>query len=210
MNTRSAIAICVSLAAAPPLVGCGSGQRFSDDELRHPNQLMAEALRLAERAEQARRRGNELKAIELYRESIAVYDAIALPHNNLGMLLMEQGDALGASRAFRRAADLATTDPRPFANLGYMHAQRGWTDDALRYYELALERDPNDLESLRGVIRAAESEGRAEQTDLDHIRRATFRETDPRWISYIERQKFRVENQIRLQRLAERNTGGER
>ncbi|MEM0983041.1 MAG: tetratricopeptide repeat protein [Planctomycetota bacterium] len=184
------------------LAGCSSAPEPLGVDVR-PEVRFREAMRLTAEGEKARADGNTRRAINYFRAAVATYPDIAIAQNNLGLLLLNTTEAHLGAKHLLTAAEIEPTDPRPLTNLAYAYWERNWTSDALRYYDMALERDPNDLGALRGSVRAAEAENRAERSDLDNIQRASFIERDPIWVEYFERQKFRVENQIRLRERAD-------
>lgn len=197
--TRRTTAIVIAAALAPLLAGCASpkSERTDYSELR-PIERELIALEFAEQAESARLDGETDEALRLYAESIRAYPNVAVVRNNFGIELLNQGETLAAGRQFAAAADLEPTDPRHLTNLGITYARLNWPKDAMRYFERALEVDPDDLGALRGAIQAAEFLGRADEVELERIKNATLRETDPVWSKYFQRQRFRIENQIRL------------
>ncbi|MFG0327083.1 MAG: hypothetical protein ACF8SC_07450 [Phycisphaerales bacterium JB037] len=155
-----------------------------------------EAIALAQRAQQEAGKGRVGPAIELYGQALARWSRMPGAHNNLGKLLVQAGRYQDAADAFFIASELSPSDPRPLANLGKLKMDIGWPSEAYGHYEKALERDPNDLESLRGVIAAADLLRRADEQALDYARRALLLETDATWRSYLERQRYRIEQDI--------------
>ena len=183
------------LALAP--AGCsGNKQGWTPPAgvAQSPGADFARAETLAARAQRAEQDGRTDEAIALYRECVAAYREFPAAWNNLGRLLMEQGDGLEAATALRVAADLSPSDPRPVYNLGMLWQQRGYMDDASRFYAQALERDENYLPALRESIYV----DRHERNHIDEhvarrIRRALLLETDPQWLAYLQREKIRVD-----------------
>lgn len=155
-----------------------------------------EAIALARRAQQEAGKGRVEGAIELYGQALARWSRMPGAHNNLGRLLVEAGRYQDAADAFFIASELSPTDPRPLANLGKLKMDIGWPGEAYGHYEKALERDPNDLESLRGVIAAADLLRMADDEALDYARRALLLENDAIWRSYLERQRYRIEQEL--------------
>ena len=72
--------------------------------------------------------------------------------------------------------------------------QRGYMEEASRYYAQALERDENYLPALRESIYVDRHErNRIDEHIARRIRRAMLLETDPQWLAFFERQKILVE-----------------
>lgn len=190
---RLAIALTASLCLAA-CAGNKADWSAPAEYARKSSENLARARQLAEQAQRAERDGRTDEAIDLYRQAVAAYHDFPAAWNNLGYLLMNTGDALGAASAFRVAADLSPTDPRPVYNLGELWKQRGYLDEAARYYTQALERDENDLRTLRQAIYVDRHlRLRSDEVVARRIRRALLLETDPRWRDFFEREKIRIE-----------------
>ncbi len=201
-NRTTHVLACSVLTAvsgiALSLTGCASAPRddgisttgaLSDIEARR-----AEARAAFSTAEQARTAGNTEQAIEAYEQAVALDSTLAEAWNNLGVLRLEQGTYLEAADAFRRAlATAAPEDPRPARNLGYTYAQAGWAEEALKHYETALDRSPNDLGALRGAVRVTRELNIASPTALDRVRNALLVDRDEAW----RRVYFSEESRIR-------------
>ncbi|MBA4027574.1 MAG: hypothetical protein C0475_00235 [Planctomyces sp.] len=156
----------------------------------------AQARRLAERALSAEDAGNPQGAIELYRQAIGVAPDFAAAHNNLGSLLMEAGDSRGADAAFDRAATHTPNDPRPVYNRGLIRERQHWYEEARAFYEQALERDRNDLDSLWGLVRVNHLRDTRDEEALGIVRRALLLEPDPVRRDYLLQQKIIIENRL--------------
>ena len=196
------VRVC-GLAAAAALIGagCGGPEKQESTALRDFNQSRAAsletAMRLAEQAQAAQREGKNIEAITLYEQSIAARADIPSVWHNYGVVLMRQNDYVRAADAFRTAADLAPTDPRPYENLGLIYLERGFHEDALRYYGMALGRDANYLPALRGATLAAKLLLRSDEQVAEWIRRGLLQESDPEWLEIFRSQRIRVEGELR-------------
>jgi len=119
--------------------------------------------------------------------------------NNFGLALKARGaelDYLQAAEAFKRAADLLPVDERPYQNLGVLYHERGFGEEALRYFTMALERNPNSLESLRGAISSSKVLLRSDEGGLARVNRALMIETDPTWRKIEEFEKLRIQHDL--------------
>jgi len=159
----------------------------------------AEAVRLAQEAERFEA-SDRPRAIATYRQALSIDDTLHNAWNNLGMLLMEDGNYADAVAAFQVAGDLMPVDPRPHYNIGLAYQRNGWGEEAYRNFAIALERDPSHLPSMRGFIRAVEMTGRADDRTVQIIRTAMMRETDEEWRAYFQRQRYRVEAMMESRR----------
>lgn len=196
-------AAALALAVVAPAGGCASSSSARDPATVSPERRHAEALRAAGEAERLANAGRTDDAIRKYQEAIAMSGELQGAWNNLGELYMRRGDYADAVSAFGVAADLVPTDPRPLYNAGLAYHKVGWAKDAMEQYERALQRDPNMLDALRGYAVAAELTSHADQKTLDYIRRGLLREKDPTWRSFFDRQRFRVEAEMRSEARAD-------
>ena len=187
------------------MAGCASSGRSATPVAEMDQSArIAEAHRLAELAQQsaegssrASASGNEEKAtlerrraIEYYGRAVTLHDAMGAAWNNLGVLLIEDGRYMDASRALQRAAALSPTDPRPHDNLGLIYHLTGYDEQALRHYEDALERDPNYLNSLRGGVLAASRLSVVNEDIVGWAERGMLIDTDTRWREIFMRERL--------------------
>jgi tetratricopeptide (TPR) repeat protein len=195
MRTILLLIAAVGLAG---LCGCTSSPKLADrsantaELIDQSAKRRAEAIRLAQEAERFETTDRP-RAIETYREALSLDDTMHNAWNNLGLLLMEDGNYADAVAAFKVAADLMPVDPRPPYNIGLAYQRNGWGEEAYRNFAMALERDPSHLPSMRGYVRAVEMTGRADDRTVQIIRSAMMRETDEEWKAYFQRQRYRVE-----------------
>jgi len=179
------------------LVGCAA-------DLNNPS-----AMSVADRLDEANRlvalgvsaqESNDLDtALVYYKRSLELNPNAVVPWHNLGLVLMEQGHYLDAAAALKRAAEVNPDphDARPFASLGLLYYKAGFAEQSLEYYTMSLERDPNWLPSLRGTALSAAKLNKSDQRLADVMRRGLMIETDPKWRDVFERQRLRVEGQLR-------------
>lgn len=140
-------------------------------------------------------------AIAAYRAALENYREFPAAWNNLGALLMDRQRYLEAAECFNVAADLAPQDPRPVFNLGLSWDRAGYLADALDHYQRAVERDPQYLPALRGAIRAESLLNRTGANTLQRLRTALQLEQDPKWRSWMEMQRLRIESAAPGQRI---------
>lgn len=190
MKQRAHVIVAGVLALAG-LGGCESTPRRQPEaaSIDQGGASREEALRLAKQAQRRAEEGKTDEAIELYQRAVTAWREMPAAWNNLGVLLMRKQNYADAVSAFKVAADLSQTDPRPMENIALSYMRSGWASDALRYFGMALERDPNRIESLRGAVRAAEMVRARDDATLERIRRALLIETDPQYRAYFERQQ---------------------
>lgn len=193
------------LLCAPAMTGCSSPDRSwdtnasrsaSDPVDAYKQRSKAEAIALFNQASQLHEKGDFEDAMVKYRESIQKDNTIFAAWNNMGQLLMQQKNYADAVSAYKIASDLQVSDPRPDYNIGLAYQIIGWGEESYTHFERSLERDPNYLPSLRGIVRSAEMLGAGDHRILEFIRSGQLRETDDQWRTYFERQRFRVEKLI--------------
>ncbi|MBS0189061.1 MAG: tetratricopeptide repeat protein [Planctomycetes bacterium] len=155
------------------------------------------ALKLAEQGLQAQRDNEIDKAISLYKQSIQANPELSGVWTNLGVALMAKQNFPAAAEAFKHALDLSPTDSRPLVNLGVAYLDRGWADQAYTYFCQAVDRDPQNVDALRGAITAAQRSGREDERTLDYIKRLQLLETDPKWKLELAYRRVRLENSLK-------------
>lgn len=210
MNSRGPVAglFCVAaVLCAAALSGCQSTSSARStpppsataQQVAEARQAAIGAAETARKAQVAREKGKDSEAaklskaaIEEYRRSLSLSAESPEVWNNLGVELMQVQDYLGASESFSMAMQLSPTDPRPAENLGLVYQRTGWTEESLRFYDMALERSPNYLPALRGAIKASHLLGEADEKRLTQVRRALMIETDPTLREFFEREQVRI------------------
>jgi tetratricopeptide (TPR) repeat protein len=145
------------------------------------------------RASKLHLEGKADEALIEYRKTLELDNQLYAAWNNMGQLLLEQGNYSDAVSAYRIASGLEPTDPRPEYNIGLAYQRVGWAQDSLTYFDNALERDPNYQPALRGMIRSAEMLGLADARIMSIIRNAQLRETEEQWRDYLSTQYYRVQ-----------------
>lgn len=190
----------VLLAASLSLGACASKQNRNNINIQitdDASERMAQARTIASQAQAEK---DPIEAINLYQQAVTRYSDLPAAWNNLGVLLMEEEQFIQAAEAFAEAAQRAPTDPRPSYNLGLTWERAAYISDALVHYSTALEKDPRYLPALRGAVRAEALQGTFSDVTAERIRIGLMMEQDPAWRQFFERQKSRVENELRIQR----------
>ncbi len=204
--TKCSLSVGLLLAVGLSLGGCEATPRIdTNNSLSQLDQRHAQARQAFVEGERLRSSGHTYKAQQAYRRATILDASLAEAWNNLGVLLLEDRSYLDAADAFRRAlSSAAPEDPRPARNLGYTYAQAGWSEEALKFYQTALERSPNDLESLRGAIRVTKELNYADRNALDRVERAMMIDRDDQWRTIYFREQSRIKDRIEAER---RNAG---
>lgn len=199
MKTLAHIPALVVLAAsAAALHACASKQPATPQAMAQRD--TDQAAHLALQAQTLMDKGKWADAIDLNQRSIATDPSLGAVWLNLGVCLMETQDNQRAAQCFQKAAELSPLDPKPFENLALLHMKLGWHEDALRIYEMSLERSQFWLPSLRGSVQAAKELNRSTDAGLDRIKNALLVEKDAAWRRVFAMEQVRV-----AQDLAERD-----
>ncbi len=161
---------------------------------------LAQATALAAQAQQAQRDGEPLRAISLYEDSIRTYPEFHPAWNNLGVLYAAAKRDMDAVEAFKRAADLTPTDPRPLANIGLIYKSRGFEREAQEYLEQAIQRDEAYLPALRESVWLDIRRGTITEKSAQHANKALLLEKDPKWLTELQRSKIIIDDRLAAQR----------
>ncbi|MHC5112197.1 MAG: tetratricopeptide repeat protein [Planctomycetota bacterium] len=137
--------------------GCADGRRAHPYVTSSPNvhpRNTYEAQRLNEEGLRAIEQDDHEQAERLFREALEADLFHASAHNNLGLVLVQQGFAYDAAWEFQYAAKLSPSAVQPRNNLGLVMEKVGQLDDAIAHYEQALELEPNSIETMSHLARA--------------------------------------------------------
>lgn len=203
----SLAAIALTVGALAGCEGAGgsrtAGMSAIAGQMQEARAVALQAAATAREAQAAREKDKPVEAerlsraaIDRYREALSLSQDMPEVWNNLGVELMHVQDYVGASQAFTQAMQLSPTDPRPAVNLALVYDRTGWTEESLRYYDLALDRSPSYLPALRGAIKAAHLLGEASDERLELVRRALMIETDPTLREFFEREQVRIRGRL--------------
>lgn len=92
-------------------------------------------------------------AEKLFREALAADLYHGPAHNNLGTLLLTQGQLYSAAAEFEWAKRLLPGHPDPRMNLALTLEKAGRTDEAIAAYRTALEVYPEHIPSMEALVR---------------------------------------------------------
>ncbi|MBL4698282.1 MAG: tetratricopeptide repeat protein [Phycisphaerales bacterium] len=198
----AAIAGVLVMSTGFGLVGCSSSGTRDGSSSEATNEInpsiafarrqRAEALEHYQKASALHLDDKFDDALSEYRLALELDDKLYAAWNNMGQLLMAEGNYHDAVSAFQIASGIETTDPRPEYNIGIAYQKVGWANDSYTHFKNAIERDPNYVPALRGLIRSAEMLGMGDPQIMDYIRNAQLRETDEQWVAYLSTQYYRV------------------
>ena len=186
----------ITLPMLGTLSGCQSRPKIDTSAAVDAERRLVQAVQLNGQAAQLAAEGKDDEAILKYQESLGLRDDIAATWNDLGVLLMQRKVFVDAVEAFKRAGDLAPSDPRPPTNAGLAYHRAGFDADAMRYYREAMRRDDRWLDALRG---AAVSQMRLRRASLEAkqlVERGLLIDPDAEWRDLFERELYRIEREL--------------
>jgi Tfp pilus assembly protein PilF len=116
-----------------------------------------------------------------------------------GHMSVVKGRPREAIKHYREAGELVPERPLPFVSIGYIHLRMRDPRDALEAFDEALEREPNDLEALRGRAAALEAAGDARQAGTVRARIAQLEvrtRTGQRSYAPVDRRALELERHV--------------
>lgn len=174
------------LSAVCLIIGCqATVQRGADSvsgDIRNP-QLAAE---LTQQAIDLMTDDSE-EAMRLLRAAIDADLYHGPAHNNLGVLLLNNGELYAAAEEFDLARRLMPGHPDPRVNLGIALERGGKTNDALETYASAIEVYPGHLPSIQALTRLQIRSGNVDESTGSMLRLIVSR-GDPAWSSWARKQ----------------------
>ncbi len=221
LRSLSRGACAVALCAIPLLApACGIKGNESDPNLvpdpmvriRAAQDLADQAQKLDEQADVLRAqrvkldeaRALEVRALALCQQSIRTYDEFGPAWNNMGVIQMKLNNNQGAMDAFKRAAELLPTDPKPVANMGVLWQSLYYLDDAKKAYDQALALDNRYLPALKESVTIDLRRDMVTKTTAERVQQALLLETDQARRADLLRQKIAVEERLATKETAER------
>ena len=116
--------------------------------------LREEAVSYREQGYEAQQRGDKATALSFYQKAAMMDPAYPAPHNDIGVLLEEQGRLGEAEQAYQGALQINPDYLEAHANLAMLYERMGRTDQAIEHwmkrYELG---DANDAWTARAEER---------------------------------------------------------
>ena len=120
------------------------------------------------------------EAMKLLRQAIEADLFHGPAHNNMGVILLNQGELYKAAEEFDWARRLMPGHPDPRINLGIALERGGKIDDAIEAYSSALEVYPGHLPAIQALARIQLSSGRDDDSTQELLQEIVMRGT-PEW-----------------------------
>lgn len=186
---RSALLLTGLLAITLTACGKARGPYTSTAEQRRD---IAAAERIYQHAVQEIADRDFASAETLLREALTqdLYHGPA--HNNLGVILLQQGKLYDAAEEFEWSRKLMPGHPEPRVNLAITLERGGRHQDALEAAQSALDVRPGHLGALKAVAWISIQEGQGDQSTLDHLDAIIARAEEPTWQSWARQERIRL------------------
>jgi tetratricopeptide (TPR) repeat protein len=173
--------LLVALTALTPLAACSSSSRSSpyaplsesERDGDKARKLNAEAAKLMD--------SNPAKAEKLLREALTADLYAGAAHNNLGIILLRDGDLFGAAGEFEWGRKLLPGLPEPRLNLALTLERAGRTDEALATYATALEVYPDYIPAIEATAELEVRSGKADEHTRKLLDEISLRGESERW-----------------------------
>ena len=120
------------------------------------------------------------EAMKLLRQAIEADLFHGPAHNNMGVILLNQGNLYDAAEEFDWARRLMPGHPDPRINLGLALERGGKIDDAIEAYSSAIEVYPGHLPAIQALARIHLSSGRDDDSTDVLLQEIMMRGT-PEW-----------------------------
>ena len=99
----------------------------------------------------------------LWRDTLVKNPASWFSHNNLGMILKEEGNTDEAVAHYQEAIRLHHDYANPNYNLGIIYYQRGQVDEALKHFQETVRLTPDDSEARNNFGATLRAKGRLDE-----------------------------------------------
>ncbi len=182
-SLRISVSLLLWLSVLSAVGGC-FGMKSADSAMTGASFEKQQAEARILNAKAVEKSGDLPRQRELLEDALTKDELLGEAHNNLGIVLYEQGNYYKAACRFQRASDLLAGSPTPLVNLAILHAELGQWDRALPYARGARERDSHHVWALTILaICLIENENRTEELDgvLRQLAIRTTEESIRKW-----------------------------
>ncbi|MCC7409668.1 MAG: tetratricopeptide repeat protein [Phycisphaeraceae bacterium] len=149
----------------------------------------SQAKSLTHRARERLEKGDLTEAESVLRRALAADDSYGPAHNALGVLHYRRDQFYAAATEFDVAARLMPDSPEPRHNLGMVYEAVGQLDQAITWYQKALDLTPQRYETTANLARTRYKRGLKDDATRKLLDQVI--ETDPRpeWRQWAQKQK---------------------
>ena len=128
------------------------------------------------------------EAKNYFLQAVAADSLYGPAQNNLGIVLLNEGDYFGAATCFDKAIKLLPQDPEPRTNLGLVYEGAGQLRNAQNQLEQTLLVAPEHLPAIQALARVRVRIGVLDEKALTLLRTVAQRGTDPKWRDWARQQ----------------------
>ncbi len=118
----------------------------------------------------------------LWRDTLAKNPDCWMAHNNLGLLLKNQGHIEEAIEHYHQALQINPNNPEALSGLGVVLADKGQFDEAIEYYRKALQISPNWCALLNNLGVTLTAKGQFDEA-IEYYRKAI--QINPNWCALL-------------------------
>jgi Tfp pilus assembly protein PilF len=188
---------CLLMLLAAFAFGCRSTRSRQCDELVSVNSDRSVGARLQyKRGVQQLEKGDLENAAKSFRKVLEKDSADGAAHNNLGLVYFRMRRLPEAATEFEAAAEYLPANGTPWNNLGLILESTAQPMEAIEYYSQAHQLEPRNPEFLGNMVRALIRRGDRGPEVYELLKRLSYIETRPEWVSWIQRQMNLEQNPI--------------
>lgn len=169
------------------LAGCAAAPRADLIEIRRDQNRLTAQTRYLEGLKALEKEKPE-QAAAAFQKALEADPRMAAAHNNLGALVLENGELYQAAWSFQRAIELDESLPDPHNNLGLTLSAAGRLEEAIGEFEAAAELDSQCGEYLANLLRAKFQRGDRDELFAAQLRDLLLLDQRPDWREWAEEQ----------------------
>ncbi|HUO09025.1 MAG TPA: tetratricopeptide repeat protein [Phycisphaerae bacterium] len=125
-------------------------------------------------------------AREWFQKAIAADSYYGPAYNNLGIVLLNEGEYFEAAKAFDQAIRNMPNNPEPRVNLGLVYEDADQLEKARDQYQQALTVAPESIDALQALTRVQVRLDRVDDRTVEAFRQIALRGTDAQWQSWAK------------------------
>ena len=166
--------------------GCAKIDRATGEDLGRGGRNVAAARELNAKGLAKGAEGRD--AADFFRRAVRADPYNGAARNNLGVVLMAEGNYYGAANEFEQSILLLPANPQPRLNLGLVYEGVGQLERAQEQYEAALVVNPGYIPVVQALARARIRAGLLDNRTTDLLRLVVLRTTEQPWRQWAQKQ----------------------
>ncbi|MCC7409224.1 MAG: tetratricopeptide repeat protein [Phycisphaeraceae bacterium] len=190
-RSRLLVALVV-VVSATTIAGChsaGKTHRVSTTQPAVPVIDTPLAKSLTQQAGEHLKKDDQTEAESLLRRAVAADDSYGPAHNALGVLHYRRDQFYAAATEFDVAARLMPDSPEPRHNLGMVYEAVGQLDQAITWYQKALDLAPQRYETTANLARARYKRGLKDDATRKLLEQVVQSDPRPKWRQWAQKQR---------------------